>query len=164
MLNITAASQGDRQALVELERTIFDYDLISPRQMSYLLQSSSVVVCKAVYGVDIVGYMVVLTRKNSKVLRLYSIGVLSEVRELGIGRKLLSHAESLSTERGCNRVHLEVHAKNMPALHFYQRAGYSLYGQREHYYSDGAQALLLRKFIPSGVCHDPSRHRSPVYR
>lgn len=154
MLDISTASLADLGTLVELERSIFDYDLISPRQMRYLLQSRSVVVSKAVFAGNIVGYTVVLTRQRSKVGRLYSIGVRSEARELGIGKRLLLQAENITAERGGDRVHLEVHLQNSSALRFYQKEGYCLYGQRENYYSDGAQALLLRKFIRCGEVHD----------
>jgi len=157
MLDISNASPDDLAALVELERTIFHYDLISPKQMRYLLQSPSAVVCKAVFCKTVVGYLVVLTRRNSTVGRLYSIGVRPEARALGIGRSLLYYAECITAGRGCNRVHLEVHAANDSALRFYQHAGYSLFGQRENYYSDGALALRLRKFIPCGeVQYDSS--------
>lgn len=157
MLDISKASPNDLPTLVELERTIFNYDLISPRQMRYLLQSPSAVVCKAVFCKTVVGYMVVLTRRNSTVGRLYSIGVRPEARALGIGRSLLHHAESITAHRGCNRVHLEVHAANESALRFYQHAGYSLFEQKENYYSDGALALRLRKFIDCGeVPYDSS--------
>jgi hypothetical protein len=51
------ASLGDLPALVDIEHDIFQYDVISPRQMRYLLRSETAMVIIADQGGGIVGYM-----------------------------------------------------------------------------------------------------------
>ena len=150
ILKSQTASLNDLHTLSDMERKIFDYDVVTFKQMKYLLNSKTAIVAKAVLNGLVVGYMILLTRKNSRVLRIYSLGVSTEERRLGFGRRLLQHAEKCAAERGCERVHLELHVNNTPALIFYLAEGYSLYGRREGYYTDGAQALLLRKYIFAG--------------
>ena len=68
---------------------------------------------------------------------------------MGVGQTLLHLAESQARDRGCDRIHLEVQATNIPALFFYLSAGYCLFGRTGNYYSDGGMALRLRKRLSS---------------
>lgn len=147
LLEIQKASLADSQSLFALEKRVFDYDILMLRQLRYLIKSKTALVVKGVINKDIVGYMVLLTRKNSNVLRIYSLGIVSVERRLGFGKILLRYAEKHGAEKGLERIHLELHVKNTPALLFYLSEGYSLYGRRDNYYSDGGGALLLRKSI-----------------
>lgn len=150
MLRIRDAGFGDLPALVDIENGIFQYDVISPRQMRYLLRSDTAMVMKAEQGNAIVGYMVLLRRRNCTALRIYSLGVVQEARQLGIGNQLLLWAELQTTRVGCNRLSLELHMQNRGALIFYLAAGFCIYGRKTDYYTDGSSALLLRKYVASG--------------
>lgn len=144
---IQTASPPDLQALWDIEKRAFDYDILTVDRMRYLINSKTALVAAAVSNSTPVGYMILLTRKNSRVLRIYSLAILPEVRRLGFAGELLNYAEKQGAGRGLETVHLEVHANNRAALIFYLSAGYSLYGRRDRYYTDGSQALLLRKMI-----------------
>lgn len=150
ILEIQTASLSDLHTLSDLERRVFDYDVVTQRQMKYLLTSKTAIITKAVLNSLLVGYMILLTRKNSSVLRIYSLAISKEERQRGIGRQLLQKAEQCAVKTGCERIHLELRQENTPALVFYLSEGYSLYGRREHYYTDGAPAMLLRKYITPG--------------
>lgn len=152
MLNVSEATIEDVNILADIEKTVFEYDLISIKQMRYLIKSSTAMVVKAQLPDDTtVGYMVLLRRSNSSILRLYSIGVLQEYRNSGAGRHLLQSAEQLCDNTGCDALHLEVQMQNKEALVFYLAAGFSLYGRKNGYYTDGSTALLLRKQVHSEV-------------
>lgn len=138
----------DWRALSTIEAQIFDYDIISPRQMKYLIASPAALVIKAVVDKEIEGYLVLLTRKNSHFARLYSLGVLPGARSKGIGKQLLQYGEEQIRKRGLAGVTLEQKADNERALAFYLNSGYSLHGQRQHYYTDGSDALLLKNNFP----------------
>ncbi len=143
------AGLADARMLACMEQRIFGYDLITPRQMRYLLKSKSSEVVVAMMDGAAVGYMVMLKRSGCSVARLYSLGVLPEARKKGVARALLQQCEQLAMASGCNRIHLEVHVNNQPGFMLYLLAGYSLHARKEHYYSDGGDALCLRKF-----CHE----------
>lgn len=55
--------------------------------------------------------------------------VREDLRYQGLGSRLLQKAEQLAIQRGCKHAHLETH--DFQALAFYQKHGYSLFGQLE---------------------------------
>lgn len=145
--HIQPASQADLEDLLVIEQSSFGYDVITRRQMRYLLGSKTAVVVKAVLRDTIVGYMVMLLRRNSSIVRIYSLAVAAEERRLGFGRIMLEYAEEYCRENGFERIHLELHIKNRSGLVFYLATGYSLCGRKENYYTDGGAVLRLRKYI-----------------
>lgn len=148
MVTLAEATLRDADILAEIEKLIFQYDVISLRQMRYLIMSKAAIVMKAFLSDGtIVGYMVLLRRSNSKVLRLYSLAVRQNYRSAGVGRLLLKCAEGVCGNTGCDRLQLEVQMQNKQALLFYLSAGYTLYGRRSGYYTDGSTALLLRRQV-----------------
>ncbi len=150
-IKITEANIHDLEQLCDLERNTFSYDVISKRQMRYLLNSFSVLVYKAVEEESLIGSMILLTRKKSRKVRLYSLAVDDSHRCQGIGRMLLNYAEKAALSWGGDAIRLEQRVDNLPLLLFYLSAGYGLYGRKEEYYTDGKAALLLEKFV-GGTC------------
>ncbi|TKB10731.1 N-acetyltransferase [Desulforhopalus sp. IMCC35007] len=148
MFTLTHATIDDLTALVDLEKSIFHYDIISPRQMRYLLNSKTALVIKAELGNLLVGYMIILRRCRSRILRIYSLGVRQDARKLGVGRQLLTVAEQYLQETGCEILSLEVQAQNSAAQLFYLAAGFVILGTKEGFYTDGSSALVMRKQIP----------------
>lgn len=53
--------------------------------------------------------------------------VKEDLRDRGLGSRLLQKAEDLAFQRGCLHAHLETH--DFQALAFYQKHGYSVFGQ-----------------------------------
>lgn len=76
------------------------------------------------------------------------IAVRPERLRRGIARRLLERAHSLAREAGCGIVGLEVSATNVPAIAFYDGAGYRIVGRRTKYYNDGSDALLMSLRLP----------------
>lgn len=66
LIQIMRADSGDLRPLCELENRTFTYDVISGRQMRYLLKSHSAMVYKAVSNEQLVGSMILLSRKKVK--------------------------------------------------------------------------------------------------
>jgi ribosomal protein S18 acetylase RimI-like enzyme len=148
MFTLTHATIDDLATLVDLEKSIFQYDIISPRQMRYLLNSKTALVIKAELGNLLVGYMVILRRCGSRVLRIYSLGVRQDARKLGVGRQLLSLAEQYLQETGCKTLSLEVQEQNSAAQLFYLTAGFVIHKTKEGFYTDGSSALVMKKQFP----------------
>lgn len=83
--------------------------------------------------------------QNGAVGHVITIDVSPAVRRLGVGSLLLRAAEERLASNGSRAVGLETAVDNLSALAFYKRHGYSVLRTRPRYYSNGVDALVLRK-------------------
>ncbi len=148
MIAISPVTIFDLHLLTELEVQLFSSDIISHRQFKYLITKANSIVVKAESDEIFSGYMVLLKRRNSSGLRIYSLGVAEYARNQGVAQKFLSYAEQEAQRNHCNRLTLEVAVNNESAVRLYRKAGYIEYGQKENYYEDGCTALVFHKKIP----------------
>jgi len=74
-----------------------------------------------------------------------TIDVGPSARRSGVGSSLLQGAEERMRGAGCRSVGLETAVDNVAALSFYKRHGYSVIRTWPRYYSNGVDALALRK-------------------
>jgi ribosomal protein S18 acetylase RimI-like enzyme len=95
----------------------------------------------------VLGYALVLFRRDSRAARLYSLAVKPGSSGRGIGSQLLAAAEGAARDRGAALLRLEVRADNADALRFYESHGYVLFGRRDEYYADGMAALRLQRAL-----------------
>ncbi|WP_291843833.1 GNAT family N-acetyltransferase [Maricaulis sp.] len=68
-------------------------------------------------------------------------------RRQGLAEKVLAFGEARLLNQGVVRVFLEVSEHNPGARVLYQRAGYDEIARRRAYYRDGADALVLEKWL-----------------
>ncbi len=76
---------------------------------------------------------------------IVTIDVAPGGRRSGVGSLLLRAAEDRLRLGGARAVGLETAVDNLPALSFYKRHGYSVVRTWPRYYSNGVDALVLRK-------------------
>jgi len=74
-----------------------------------------------------------------------TIDVSRKARRSGVGSRLLRAAEDRMRHAGCHWVGLETAVDNVSALSFYKRHGYNVIRTWPRYYSNGVDALVLRK-------------------
>ena len=74
-----------------------------------------------------------------------TIDVAPGSRRSGVGSLLLKSAEDRMRGAGCEAVGLETAVDNRNALSFYKRHGYHVVRTYPRYYSNGVDALVLRK-------------------
>jgi ribosomal-protein-alanine N-acetyltransferase len=74
-----------------------------------------------------------------------TIDVIPSARRAGVGSLLLRVAEDRLRAGGAKAVSLETAVDNLAALAFYKRHGYSVVRTWPRYYSNGVDALVLRK-------------------
>lgn len=86
----------------------------------------------------------ILVRIAADEAEILTFAVLPECRRRGIGGTMLAQAMQEISSRGGCAVFLEVSVENITAQSLYTRAGFVLAGRRPHYYSDNADALVLR--------------------
>jgi len=78
---------------------------------------------------------------------IITIDVSASVRRSGVGSMLLRTAEEQLRVGGSTAVGLETAVDNVSALSFYKRHGYSVIRTWPRYYSNGVDALVLRKTL-----------------
>jgi [ribosomal protein S18]-alanine N-acetyltransferase len=76
---------------------------------------------------------------------IITIDVLAPARRSGLGSQLLTAAEDRLCRGGSHSVGLETAVDNHAAIAFYKRHGYSIVGTWPRYYSNGVDALVMRK-------------------
>jgi [ribosomal protein S18]-alanine N-acetyltransferase len=97
------------------------------------------------YGVAaILGFVVAQAQRRGRG-HIITIDVINQARRAGIGSELLAAAEARLQAAACHVVHLETAVDNVAALAFYKRHGYDLEKTVPRYYSNGVDALLLKK-------------------
>jgi [ribosomal protein S18]-alanine N-acetyltransferase len=74
-----------------------------------------------------------------------TIDVVAEARREGVGSLLLEAAEVRLRSDGSRAVGLETAVDNLGALSFYKRHGYNVIRTWPRYYSNGVDALVLKK-------------------
>lgn len=140
------ALPGDLDALYQLEHVCFDTECFNRRQLAHLLKGANAVTLVATTAQDeLLGYGMLLFRRNSQRARLYSFGVRPSARGGGIGRRLLTALEAEAYRRGSALLALEVRVDNRVALGFYRRADFKLVCWLDDYYSDGCAAWQMEK-------------------
>lgn len=140
-ISIREAHPTDITDLAALEEQAFASDRLSRRRLAALARSPTARLLVAHRDGELAGYALLLTRRNSRAARLYSLAVAPGSAGHGLGSRLLTAAEAAALERGAESLRLEVRTDNAPAIRLYERHGYRLIGRREGYYEDGATAL-----------------------
>ena len=88
------------------------------------------------------GFIVVQTGRTGHVI---TIDVSPKARRSGVGSLLINAAEERLRASGAHAVGLETAVDNVAALSFYKRHGYSVVRTWPRYYSNGVDALVLKK-------------------
>jgi ribosomal-protein-alanine N-acetyltransferase len=78
---------------------------------------------------------------------IVTIDVSQKARRASVGSTLLRSAEERLRDAGSQAVGLETAVDNLAALSFYKRHGYMVMRTWPHYYSNGVDALVLKKAL-----------------
>ena len=148
VVTLRRGRRSDLDRLDALEREIFKSRLFSGHLISRagfrrLLASPTATFIIAEAGA-LAGYVLVLYRANSRVARMYSIGVAARFRRRGLARRLVAAAENDAVRRGCKAMRLEVRADSRGTIALYEAVGYRCIGRAPSYYGR-VDALRLEK-------------------
>lgn len=141
---LRAATVADVEQLVALEARCFDYSRMGSRSFRRLIQAPTAKIYVAQQGQQILGYYLLLTRKNSQRWRLYSIATAPEQRGTGLGRCLLEHAVALARASGATSLGLEVKVDNRGAIALYEKLDFAVIDLLPAYYDDGTDGYRMR--------------------
>jgi ribosomal-protein-alanine N-acetyltransferase len=106
------------------------------RRGSFTLVATNADQCK------VAGFIVVHDGPTAHVI---TIDVDTAARRSGVGSLLLRAAEDRLRAEGAFAVGLETAVDNLAALSFYKRHGYSVIRTSPRYYSNGVDALVMKK-------------------
>ncbi len=146
-INIRLATRLDVNQLIDLENKCFNTDRFSKNQFKYLVEKANGFVFIFENEKKIIGSIILLKRKNSKILRIYSIAVNPNYQGQGIAGKLLKQAEKIAIDYKMRILSLEVKTTNESAIRLYQKRGFNTISAKENYYNDGNTALVMQKEI-----------------
>ncbi|MCT7656070.1 ribosomal protein S18-alanine N-acetyltransferase [Oceanimonas sp. NS1] len=144
---VRPALRSDLDVLLALEHRCFDQDRISRRSFLRFTEHPQDVLLVAEQNDALLGYVLVLFRRNTQLARIYSIAVSPDARGLGLGRTLLEQAEASARQQGAVFMRLEVRTDNIAAQNLYQQLGYRQFGIYHDYYEDHESALRYQKRI-----------------
>ena len=143
MQEIKLVTKKDLDALIEIEESRFkdtsyskdDYIsyLDSPNYVTYVLKEDEVV--KA---------FVLLSRAYDE-CEIYHVAVSEKEEGKGKGFTLLNEVFKILSKEGIKRVFLEVRNHNERAKNLYLKLGFVTYLERKNYYSNGDDALCMKK-------------------
>jgi len=138
---IRTSSLTDLDSVFELEKQ-FGAEAFNRKSLRRFILSGSLLVFVDNFDV-VIGSAILLRRKNSDKIRLYSFIVDQKFRGKGVGRAYL-HA-LLERDLGASGMILEVSETNHPAIGLYTKAGFQPTQRLENYYRDGSGAIKMFK-------------------
>lgn len=143
------ATRSDIPLLAAMEIELFRTDRCSKKSLRYLIDHAHIIVAREAATTRIVGYAILLSRKNSRKMRIYSFGIAAAARQRGVAGKMIQVLEDIVKNKKCTTLTLEVSDGNTAAIALYRKHGFQQYGFRLGYYEDGGHAILMKKIIPA---------------
>lgn len=145
-IRIRRGAARDAAAILEME-SHFPSDRMSARSVRNFLRAPSAHVWVVEAANELVGSLVLLTRKGVRSARIYSVIVLPQMRGQGLAAKLVAAAETQTRKLGLDAVTLEVREDNAAARALYRKLGYIEEKPLPAFYDDGSDGLRLRKTL-----------------
>jgi ribosomal-protein-alanine N-acetyltransferase len=97
------------------------------------------------YGFMVENLGFILARAVAGEAEVLTLAVAPAARRSGVGRALLEAALAQAFGKGVHEMFLEVSRNNTAALALYLSADFTEVGLRRRYYTDGSDALVLRR-------------------
>ena len=161
--SLRAATASDLPMIVAIDRASFTQPW-SPRSFEHSLSDAKTIFivaqCKSYKNgnrvldnqcSDIAGYGVAYTVTDEG--EIATLAVADRWRGRGVGEALVRSLCETCAIRGARQLFLEVRAGNTTAQRLYERCSFTAVGTRPHYYADGEDAVIMRKFLDD-VTHD----------
>ncbi|MCL4409410.1 GNAT family N-acetyltransferase [Aliidiomarina haloalkalitolerans] len=141
---IRRATSHDLEAIYALEQRCFNYDQIGKRSFARLLKQQTSLFWCAETADQLIGYAIVLTRKNSRKWRLYSLATAPEARGKGVARALVQAWLEEAQRQAIQILSLEVKCDNAAAIQLYRNVGFEVVDLLSSYYSDGSDGYRMQ--------------------
>lgn len=93
------------------------------------------------------GYFSIIVNQEEKTLEVLNIGVDPVFQGKGYGRTMMECAEKIAQEHDLHTVMLVTNVKNIFAINFYKKVGYSIAREMKNYYGDGEDRYVFEKSL-----------------
>ena len=80
-------------------------------------------------------------------IHITNIVTKKDMRNLGIGTKLLEHLIIVASQKNLFSLTLEVNEKNEPAIKLYEKHHFQKVGQRKNYYKQNENAIIMTYYF-----------------
>lgn len=130
--------------VVQIEKEAFEED--NPYDHMQLYESLSNGFFVADIGGIVAGYVVCVLTEDYEG-RIFSLAVGKNFRRCGIGLKLMEKAFKEFRNNKIASVRLEVRSSNIAAQSLYRKLGFVDVGYIPRYYSDGENAIVMRRYL-----------------
>ncbi len=137
----------DIPSLLEIEHACFTTDRLSKRAFKYWVKHTRCVFWVVSINQQVVGYVLVMLVRGTRLARLYSIAVDKSHRGRHLAERLLTIAEEKVSEKGQLYMRLEVATNNRTAIALYEKWGYKSFGILRDYYEDHMDAVRMQKCV-----------------
>jgi [ribosomal protein S18]-alanine N-acetyltransferase len=157
LFRIRPFQQADFETLWRMDQVCFDPQLAysQPELAFYMSRPGSFTLVAEGEGSEagtngssagrILGFIVAEARRKTKTGHVITIDVVPETRRSGVGSALLGAAEEQLLQAGAAIVTLETAVNNTAAIRFYKQKRYFVEKTVPAYYSNGLDALVMRK-------------------
>jgi len=158
-INFRNAVDTDLSFLVNLEQEVFPvFQQNTKENLRYGIRSKSQeVLIVETAEKEPIGSLVLIKYKHT--LRFYSMAILNQYQNNGIGRILFDYVINFGEENGFSRILLEVRAKNERLVHWYKNRGFKTLKTLKHYYNEDEDALKMELVLSN---HDAQKYHKNI--
>lgn len=149
--DLRSADITDLAAMLALEQACFTDDAQSPRSMVHLLKRAHAETRVIDDGDGLAAYAMVLFRRRSAVVRLYSIAVAPAAQGRGLGRRLLVDACQRAQASGYTIMRAEARLSNRASRSLFKASGFVETGCLANYYAGGEDGVRMEKSLAGDV-------------
>jgi len=146
-LKFRPASIEDIFIIGEIEKRCFSSsDVFKPYQLRHFIKNPNDSILTDVLFLDekIIGWATYFTRKNSSIIRLYSLCIHPDYSGKGYAFQYMNMR--MKSFGSYNAMVLEVRVSNSRAIHLYEKIGFQIYRKLPAYYPDGEDGYrMIRK-------------------
>lgn len=140
---IKSASADSAEALLVLAALDLDFFPQPWDKESWTELSDSKFILSMYLDHEVVGFAMYDISFVDSFAHLLKILTIPSKRGMGLGKNLLNESIKELQERGIKEFFLEVEAQNLAAIHVYQESGFKIIHRKKHFYSNGADALIM---------------------
>jgi ribosomal protein S18 acetylase RimI-like enzyme len=148
---IRPAEEEDVDSLLLIEQTCFSHERFPRHYIEGLMALRAADVLVGTVRELVVSSAMVMHYDARNRSHLLSLATLPSHQGRGLSRKMLARAEELARRHGSSSMSLEVRKGNSPAIHLYERQGYSTVGALADFFGPREDAWQMEKPLWPGA-------------
>jgi ribosomal-protein-alanine N-acetyltransferase len=141
-------TNSDLAQVIKIENASFSTDAYQIEDFHHVYRKCCDLSIVAEISGQIAGYMMTCLLLDRG--HIFSLAVAPAFRRRGVGEALLRYTVDRLNARGIGKIDLEVRKTNKAGRSFWEQMGFIPVDTIADFYDDGAEALLMRKFLGAG--------------